>query len=155
VLAGVALALGELPAVLVEAGGLGRRVHYRGGEPEVWFLLGDAERALPVWRDGRLEVLRWGTRRADGPGLPCTAWARLATLQEGGWGGREPEPAVVPASLGLDGGIWFRTRQGIRAVVVRDGRGVPVVYPLVEPASHYYEVMTRSEWMPVLVGERI
>jgi hypothetical protein len=23
-----------------------------------------------------------------------------------------------------------------------------------EPASYYYRVMTRSEWMPVLIGER-
>jgi hypothetical protein len=34
-------------------------------------------------------------------------------------------------------------------------QGRPVVYPIVEPATHYYEVMTRSEWMPVLVGELI
>jgi hypothetical protein len=39
--------------------------------------------------------------------------------------------------------------------VVRDEQGRPVVYVLVEPASHYYQVMTRSVWMPVLVGERI
>jgi hypothetical protein len=44
---------------------------------------------------------------------------------------------------------------GLRAVVVRDERGAPAVYPLVEPASHYYRVMTRSAWMPALVGERL
>jgi len=28
-------------------------------------------------------------------------------------------------------------------------------YPLVERSSHYYRVMTRSEWAPALVGEVI
>jgi hypothetical protein len=40
-------------------------------------------------------------------------------------------------------------------VAVRDERGVPAVYVLVEPATHYYQVMTRSGWMPSLVGELI
>jgi hypothetical protein len=35
------------------------------------------------------------------------------------------------------------------------GGSEAVAYPLVEPASHYYRVMTRGAWMPVLVGERI
>src|SRR4051812_14200937 len=105
---GIAVALGEMPAELVGRHGLARRVHERGGEPEVRFLLGDAERVLPVWLGGRLQVLRWGTRRGEGRVLPCTAWTRLATLEAGGWG---PEEGVVPASLGLDGAIWFRVRK--------------------------------------------
>jgi hypothetical protein len=44
----------------------------------------------------------------------------------------------------------------VRGGVVRDKRGANVVFVLCEPASHYYEVMTRgSSWMPVLVGEFI
>jgi hypothetical protein len=64
-------------------------------------------------------------------------------------------PVVIPATMGLDRGVWFRVREGVRGVVARDESGRPVVYVLVEPASHYYQVMTRSEWMPSLVGERI
>jgi hypothetical protein len=37
---------------------------------------------------------------------------------------------------------------------VRDEWGLPVVYVVCEPSSHYYQVMTRSPWIPVLVGER-
>jgi hypothetical protein len=155
VIQGVAVALADLPADFVEREGLRRRVHHRGGEPEVQFLLADADRALPVWLDGQLHVFRWGTRRGEGRLLPCTAWTRLATLEEGGWGDREPQPAVIPASLARDGGVWYRVRQGVRAVVVRDERGRPVVYPLLQPSSHYYQVMTRSAWMPVLVCELI
>jgi hypothetical protein len=32
--------------------------------------------------------------------------------------------------------------------------GLDVVYMLCEPASHYFQVMTRSHRMPVLVDER-
>jgi hypothetical protein len=152
---GVALARGELPAELIERHGLAGRVCNRGGEDEVRFLLAERDRLLPVWLDGRLRVLRWGNRRGQSPGLPTTAWTRLETLERGGWGERAPAPVVIPAGLALDGGIWFRVRQGVRGVVVGDERGDPVVYVLVEPASHYYTVMTRSAWMPVLLGERI
>jgi hypothetical protein len=93
------LALSELPAELVEEHGLGRRVHGRGGEPEVQFLLGDRERVLPVWLDGQLQVLRWGNRRGQSAGLPTTAWTWLKTLEAGGWGDRVATPVVIPATL--------------------------------------------------------
>jgi hypothetical protein len=73
-----------------------------------------------------------------------------------GWSGHLVEPVIIPASMGLDKGVWFGISQGIRGLVVHDERGVPRVYVLCEPASHYYQVMTRgSGWMPVLIGERI
>jgi hypothetical protein len=155
-LSGVAVALSEVPVELVAQLGLGRRVCERGGEPEVQFLLRDRERVLPAWLDGRLHVLPWGNRRGQGRALPCTAWARLETLEDGSWGEREVEPVVIPAALGLDRGVWFRVREGMRGLVARDEHGRPIVYPLVESATHYYRVMTRgSAWMPCLVGELI
>jgi hypothetical protein len=60
-----------------------------------------------------------------------------------------------PATLGLDRGVWYRIRQGIRGLLVPDERGLAVCYMLCEPASHYYQVMTRSNRMPVLIEERI
>ncbi len=54
----------------------------------------------------------------------------------------------------LEGGVWYQVRQVAGALLVRDEHGEPVVCPMLEPASHYYGVMTRSPWMPVLVGER-
>ena len=49
----------------------------------------------------------------------------------------------------------LRVRERVRGAVVRVERGLPVVYVLVEAASHYYQVMTKSAWMPALVGQRI
>lgn len=154
--AGLALAQSELPVELMEQHGLHRRLHDRGGEPEVRFLLGDRERVLPVWLDGQLQIVRWGNRRGQDAALPCTAWTWLQTVEEGGWNECEPTAVIVPASLGLDRGVWFHVREGVRGVVVRDAGGQAIVYVLCEPASHYYQVMTRgSKWMPVLVEERI
>jgi hypothetical protein len=152
---GVALALSELPEELVEQHRLWGRIHHRGGEPEVRFLARERERLLPVWLDGQLQVVRWGNRRGQSRRLPCTAWTWRATVAAGGWESLEPAEVEVPAVMGLDRGVWFQIREGVKGVAVRDERGEPVVYVLVEPASHYYRVMTRSAWMPVLVGEVI
>jgi hypothetical protein len=152
---GVAVAYSVLPVELIEQHGLRRRVHDRGGEPEVQFLLSDADRLLPVCLDGRPQVVRWGNRRGQSRALPCTAWTWLATLEAGSWSALGAEEVTIPATLGFDRGIWFRIREGVRGVTVRDEEGRPVVYVVCEPASHYYQVMTRSPWMPALVGERI
>jgi hypothetical protein len=150
---GVSLSVSELPAELVDD--LRPRLYERGGEPEVRFLLPDRERVLPIWFDGQLQIIRWGNRRGESPSLPLTAWTRAETLESGGWGDRCPVPVVIATTMALDGGIWYRIREGVRGIVVRDEEDQPVVYPLVEPATHYYEVMTRSQWMPVMVGLRI
>ncbi len=43
----------------------------------------------------------------------------------------------------------------IRGLLVRDERGVESASMLCEPASLYFQEITRGERMPVLVGERI
>ncbi len=153
--AGVALSYSAVPTELIERHGLRARVHERGGEPEIQFLLGDGDRVLPAWLDGRLQIVRWGNRRGQSATLPYTAWTWQATVEAGRWGEWGAQPVVIPATMGLDRGVWYQVREGVRGVVVRDERGQPAVYVLVEPASHYYRVMTRSECMPVLIGERI
>jgi hypothetical protein len=155
-LSGLALALSELPLELIGRHGLGRRIHDRGGESEVQFLFADADRLLPVWHGGRLEVLRWGNDRSENSQLPCTAWTQLGTVEDGGWGERAVESVVIPATMGLDKGVWYCIRQGIRGVLVHDEKGLARVYVVCEAASHYYQIMTRgSRWMPVLIDERI
>ena len=61
----------------------------------------------------------------------------------------------MPATLGLDGKVWFAILQGVRGLLVKDETGLLRVFLLTEPASHYYKVMTRADWMPCLGGERI
>jgi hypothetical protein len=153
--AGIALAISQIPVHLIERHGLNRRAYHRGGEEEIQFLLGDRERVLPVWFEGQLQILPWGVPRFSRSVLPSTAWTWRSTVEEGGWNALEPQLVCIPASMGLDRGVWFRIREGVRGLVVREESGQPVVYVLVEPATHYYRIMTRSDWMPCLLGEAI
>jgi hypothetical protein len=152
---GIALALSELPKELIETQGLNRCVHERGGEPEVRFLYRDRRPRLPVWRDGQLLIVRWGNGRGQSRLLPRTGWTWVSTIHDGYWRNLDSIPVEIPATLGLERGVWFRIRQGIRGLLVADERGLAVVYMICEPASHYYQVMTRSNRMPALIEERI
>ena len=87
--------------------------------------------------------------------MPLTGWTWRESLDNGLWAGYQVEPAEIPASMGLENGVWFRIRQGIRGLLVHDEEDIPVVFMLCEQASHYYQTMTRSARMPVLIGERI
>jgi hypothetical protein len=151
---GIALALSELPLTFLDEHELWVRVHERGGEPEVWFLFGDVPRVLPVCHEGQLRLVRWGTRRDESRVLPPTGWTWQASVEGGGWGTAELHPVIIAATLAIENGIWFHACRGIRGFLVRDEAGLDVVYMLCEPASHYFQVMTRSDRMPVLVGER-
>jgi hypothetical protein len=152
---GIALAGSELPTELIGRHGLHRRIHGRGGEPEVRFLFRDRVPRLPIWRDGRLQVVRWGNGRGQSRFLPRTGWTWRETIDGGGWRGSGAIPVDIPATLGLERGVWFRVRQGMRGLLVPDERGIAVCYMICEPASHYYHIMTRSDRMPMLIDERI
>ena len=151
----VAVPYSTLPVALVEAHDLDRRVHDRGGEKEVQFHYRAGQRLLPVWHDGELRIVRWGSRRGQTRSLPLTGWTWAASVAAGQWAGLDATEVVIPAALGYENGVWYGIREGIRGVLVHDESGRPAVYMMVEPASHYFEVMARSKRMAVLVGERI
>jgi hypothetical protein len=151
----IALAASELPLTLLEQHGLEDRVHDRGGEREVRFYWQASPTVLPVWWDGRLQVVRWGNRDRAERKLPPTGWTWKESVEEGKWSALAPEPVLVPATYGYANGVWYRVKQGVQGVLVRDRAGLPVVFLVTEPATRYYRVMTRAEWMPALVGEVI
>ncbi len=154
--AGIALAWSELPTELIGRHGLSRRAHERlGGEPEFRFLYRDRLPRLPVWRDGRIQIVRWGNGWGQSRFLPRTGWTWLETAQQGGWRGSGAIAVDIPVTLGLERGRWFRVQQGIKGLLVPDERGLAVAYMLCEPATHYYRVMTGSRRMPVLIDETI
>jgi hypothetical protein len=142
-LTGIALAVADVPLVLIEQEHLEPRRHDRGGEGEIQFLFRDAERILPVWHEGQLQLVRWSNRRGECRALPCTGWTWHTTVESGDWADRASGEVVIPATLGLDRGVWFCIRQGVRGLLVADEKGVDRVYLLVERASHYYRMQTR------------
>ncbi len=152
---GIALARSELPTELIGRHGLDRLIYERGGEPEIRFLHRQRRPRLPVWRDGQLQVVRWGNARGQSRFLPRTGWVWDSSIGDGDWRNLDATLVDIPAMLALDQGVWYRVRQGIRGLVVADERGIAVAYAICEPASHYYSIMTRSSRMPVFIMERI
>jgi hypothetical protein len=152
---GIAIAGSELPTELIWRLGLHHRAFRRGDQPEFRFFYRDRRPRIPVWRDGRLQVVRWGNGRGQSRYLPRTGWTWLSTVEAGYWRGLGAIPVDIPATLGLERGIWYRVRQGMRGLLVPDERGAAVCFMICEPASHYYRIMTRSDRMPLLIDERI
>ena len=150
----VAVLLSDIPAVLMEAHDLERRIYRRGGEPEVRFDWRDPDPLLPIRDSGQLKLVAWGSRDRTGP-LPPTAWTWRATVETGGWAWAAPEPVVIPAAYGFERGIWFKVTEGVRGLTVRDPAGRPRAYMICEPPTRYFRVMTRSTRMPWLVEEVI
>lgn len=153
---GIALALSEIPLAMHCWPEVSRRIYRRGGtEAEVRFLYDDREPVVPVIKDGKLELVRWGNGRGRSRCLPRTGWTWKATVEQGGWAGSAPGVVRIPATLALEKGIWFRVRQGMHGLLVTDEHGVESAYMICEPSSHYYRVMTRSDRMPALIEEKI
>ena len=153
---GISILKNRIRQELFEEYELSRFQRQRGDCEELWFDF--AERVptvrLPVVRDGELVILEWGNRGGKGK-LPKTGWCRQESLTAGKWRWLDPSPVEIPANFGLEKGIWFQITEGIRGVLVLDESGHEHVYMLTEPASHYYQVMTRHERMPVLIGQMI
>jgi hypothetical protein len=64
-------------------------------------------------------------------------------------------PIGVPASHTPPERSVVRGDARVAGLVVLTPGGEPVAYLLGEPRTQYGRVMTRAEWMPVLVGEVI
>ena len=152
---GIALARSELPTELIGRHGLDHRAYGRGGEDEIQFLYRHRWPKLPIWRNGQIQVVRWGNRLGQSRFLPRSGWTWKASIESGDWRHLDAVYVDIPATLALDQGVWYRVRQGIRGLLVPDERGIAVAYMICEPATHYYRIMTRNGRMPVLIQEKI
>jgi hypothetical protein len=152
---GVSLGWSFVPTGLMGKSSIRRRVHHRDGKREIWLFYEERYPKLPVRRDGQLQFARWGNGRGQSRYLPRTGWTWLSTVESGYWSHIGGIFVDIPANFAYDRGVWVHVRQGIRGILVPDERGKAVAYMICEPASHYYQVMTRSDRMPVLIDERI
>ena len=84
-----------------------------------------------------------------------TGWCRTESLEAGKWKWLRPQAVVIPADFGLEKGVWFQVIQGMKGVVVYDELERLHVYMLTQPASHYYEIMTKHDRMPQLIEQEI
>jgi hypothetical protein len=90
---------------------------------------------------GSLRLVRWGNRRHEDRRLPYTGGASLKTSEQGGWEPFKPIEVDIPATVCLDGDVWFAVRQGIRGIVVRD-------------EHHGRPAAGKAQVMPIFSGER-
>ena len=148
---GIAIPYSELPVTLAEQPSLQALVHERGGEREFQFLRRVRQPLLPVWQAGQLRIVPWGCRSNK---LPRSGLTWLRTVEQGAWAEHAVERVQIPASLGLQNGVWYRIRSGIQGLLV-EAHGLLAAYVIVEPASYYYRIMTRCDQMPLLIGEKI
>jgi hypothetical protein len=84
-----------------------------GDEREIHFLYRDRKPRLPIWRGGRLQIVRWGNGRDQGR----TGWTSQETVRRGDWRHCNPVPVDIPATLGYDRGVWYDGRQGMRGIL--------------------------------------
>ena len=152
---GIALPIDALPEELVQRHQQRLAVREPDASRELRFTFRDPQAELPAWHDNRLDILLWGNRDDRTSRLPRTGWCRQESLEAGRWARLRPEPVEIPAALGLEKGVWFLIPEGIRGILVRDERARPHVYMLTQPASHYYQIMTRHDRMPVLLGQQM
>jgi hypothetical protein len=103
---GVALAGSEIPRELAGHPGLPRRAFTWGKQEEFRFLWAARRPCLPVLRDGRVFLARWGNTRGQSRFLPRTGWTWLETIRSGGWRDSGAIPVDIPATFGLDRGRW-------------------------------------------------
>jgi hypothetical protein len=148
----IAITPSELPAELVRR--LADRVHTREGREEIQFHWWQTPTILPVRREGKLELVPWGSKSRRGP-LPYGGWVSRDHIAAGTLTAACPEEVVIPANLGFQNGVWFLINEGIQGIVIQTRRG-PTVYMVIEPSSNYYRNMTeQSRMMPVFVGQII
>jgi hypothetical protein len=129
---GIALIISEIPLVLFEEIDLSRRIHERGGEKEVRFLYRHNDPVLPIWHEGQFKIVRWGNRKRHCRSLPPTGWTWLTTVEAGGWSPWNPELVDIPCNFGFENGVWFRIRQGVKGILVKDEEDLPIVYMICE-----------------------
>jgi hypothetical protein len=155
-LTAVAVPFELIPIDLIRPHKLAQQLHVYEDWPEFRFHFGGPDCILPVEHaGGRITVARWGCRREESRVLPATGWTRIDRIESGYWRDAGAEEVNIPASRGYDNGFWVPLAAPIRAVLVRPAEVQAHVFIVCEPGSNYYLRMTRAEWMPALVGEKL
>lgn len=156
--AGLAVERRSIPNELIKKYNLEERIVSRkeGAEEEIHFQFYRAPTAIiPAYYGGLLDIFEWGNRNNKQSKLPKTGWCRKESLEQGKWNYLQPEEVDIPAAFGLEKGVWFQITEGMKGIIVKDEQGKPHIYMLTQPASHYYEVMTRHDREPIFIGENI
>lgn len=152
----ITIAWRDVPAKLIQKHHLEERMIQRSetAEKEILFMQRHRRPLLPIFYQGELHILPWGNRQRN-IHVPLAWSCEVATLESGTWSMYGPEPAEILANFGLERGTWFQIKEGIKGLIIHDQQEQPYVYMLLQPSSHYYQVMTGYNKEPVFLGEQI
>jgi hypothetical protein len=153
----VSLSMRDLPTKYHEHPAIVARRVGRGGEEEVQFYYDRKPfpPLLPILLDAEFRIVRWGNRRRRSKVLPHAGRVELHELDSGCWQHANVQEVIIIGSAALHRGVWFPLLEGIRGIYLRDEHGTPTVFMLMGKPSDYYQIMTKSKTMPLIVGDII
>ncbi len=153
----VSLSVRDLPVQYHQHPAVKSRMTGRGGEEEIQFFYDRKPfpPLLPILLDDQFRIVRWGNRQRRSKILPHSGRVELHELQQGLWQHADIQEVLIVGNAALHRGVWFPLLQGIKGIYLRDEHGVPTVFMLMDKPSDYYQIMTKSKVMPVIVGDII
>ena len=153
----VSLTVRDLPTKYHDHPAIKARLVGRGGEEEVQFYYDRKPNPplLPILLDGQFRIVRWGNRQKLSKVLPHTGRLEIGEVEQGCWHNTDAQEVTIMANVALHRGVWFPVLEGIRGLYVLDEHGTPTVFMLMGAPTDYYQIMTKSKTMPLLIGEVI
>lgn len=129
----------------------------RGGEEEIHFYYDHKPwpPLLPIILDNQFRIVRWGNGQRCSKILPHTGRVEVRELEQGIWQHADIQEVIVTGNAALHRGVWFPLLEGIKGIYLKDEHGTPTVFMLMDKPSDYYQIMTKSKVMPVIVGDII
>ncbi len=118
---------------------------------EVLIRVNDKNAYLSVYYDGKIELVEWGIQFPKNN--KKIFFCKKESLISGKWAFVFKKNVQVNASFALSRGVWFQVRQGLSAVMMKNINGEKCVCIITEPSTHYFEIMTGSKRMPVLINQ--
>ncbi len=151
---GISLLRSDIPEELIEQQGLRNQITRRCDDAadEVHFLWRARTPLLPAWHQGEFHLFQWGNKDRRNK-LPLSECIAVESLEEGAW--NHCQKVEILANYGFDNHVWYHIVGGFQGILIHDTNGNAHLYLLTQPASHYYEVMTRSKRMPIFIGQGI
>ena len=124
--------------------------HADSKETEYKFQFQDKKPLLPIITD-TIHICEWGNRDNKISSLPHTGWCRAESLTAGKWDWLSPTMVRIPASHGLEKGVWFPIKNGIQGVLVYDKDHSEHIYMLTQSSDEAYRTLTQHDRMPAFV----
>ncbi len=153
----IALSVRDLPQKYHRHPAIQARLTGRGGDEEIQFFYDRKPfpPLLPILLEDQFRIVRWGNRDRRSKCLPHTGRVEHHELVQGCWQHANITEVIIVGNAALHRGVWFPLLEGIRGIFLRDEYDVPTVFMLMDKPSDYYQIMTKSKVMPIIVGDII